>query len=120
MLTLPGSVRIYHLAVGPVDLRRGHDGLSAIVQGQCGVDLFEGHLFVFFGRRRDRCKILFWDRGGFVLYYKRLERGRFRAPRLSADGKAAELDATGLAMLLDGIDVAKVRRPDPWKPKMHE
>jgi len=66
VLTLPGSVRIY-LAVDPVDLRRGHDGLSAIVQGQWGVDLFEGHLFVFFGRRRDRCKILFWDRGGLWL-----------------------------------------------------
>jgi hypothetical protein len=69
VLTLPPSVRIY-LAVEPVDLRRGHDGLSAIVRGQWGEDLFAGHLFVFLGRRRDRCKILFWDRGGLVLYYK--------------------------------------------------
>ena len=115
MLTLPGSVRIY-LAVDPVDLRRGHDGLSAIVQGQWGVDLFEGHLFVFFGRRRDRCKILFWDRGGFVLYYKRLERGRFRAPEMSADGRAVEMDSTALAMMLDGIDVSRVRRPPLWSP----
>ncbi|MDQ3400840.1 MAG: transposase, partial [Chloroflexota bacterium] len=56
--------------------------------------------------------------GGFVLYYKRLERGRFRAPTLSADGRTAELDATGLAMLLAGIDVARVRRPEPWKPSL--
>jgi transposase len=115
LLTLPSSVRIY-LAVDPVDLRRGHDGLSAIVQGQWAMDLFEGHLFMFFGRRRDRCKILFWDRGGLVLYYKRLERGRFRMPRITGDGRAVELDATQLAMLLDGIDVRTVQRPAHWQP----
>ena len=115
VLTLPGSVRIY-LAVDPVDLRRGHDGLSAIVQGQWGADLFEGHLFVFFGRRRDRCKILFWDRGGLVLYYKRLEQGRFRMPKLAADGRSVQIDATELAMILDGIDVRTVRRPEHWRP----
>ena len=93
MLTLPPSVRIY-LAVEPVDLRRGHDGLSAIVRGQWGEDLFAGHLWVFLGRRRDRCKILFWDRGGLVLYYKRLEWGRFRTPRVTSDGRAVEMDAT--------------------------
>jgi len=68
VLTLPTSVRIY-LATEPVDLRRGHDGLAAIVQGQWRLDVFGGHLYVFLGRRRDRCKILFFDRGGLVLYY---------------------------------------------------
>ncbi len=116
MLTLPPSVRIY-LAVEPIDLRRGHDGLSAIVRGQWRMDLFGGHLFVFLGRRRDRCKILFWDRGGLVLYYKRLEKGRFRMPRVTTDGLAVEMDATELAMLLDGIDVRYVRRPEPWRPR---
>lgn len=117
MLMLPASVRVY-LTSEPVDLRRGHDGLAALVRAQWGEALFEGHLFVFVGRRRDRCKILFWDRGGSVLYYKRLERGRFRVPPVSADGRAVEMDGTGLAMLLDGIDVKRVRRPDPWKPKL--
>ena len=115
MLTLPPSVRIY-MAVEPVDLRRGHDGLAAIVRTQWGLDDYAGHLFVFLGRRRDRCKVLFFDRGGFVLYYKRLERGRFHAPQLSADGRRVEMDAAALAMLLDGIDVAHVRRPTPWRP----
>jgi transposase len=101
---------------------RGHDGLSGLVRNQCvgfgsrtrtwGMDLFAGHLFVFLGRRRDRCKILFWDRGGLVLYYERLEKGRFLAPRVSGDGCAVEMDATELTMLLDGIDVVSVRR-DP-------
>ncbi|MET0259533.1 MAG: IS66 family insertion sequence element accessory protein TnpB [Gaiellaceae bacterium] len=118
MLALPSSVRV-HLAVGAVDLRNGHDGLAAIVRRQWDEErLFGGHLFVFLGRRLDRCKILFWDRGGFVVYYKRLERGRFRAPQLSADGATAEIDATALAMLLDGIDVARVRRPEAWEPRL--
>ena len=81
------------------------------------MDLFAGHLFVFLGRRRDRCKILFWDRGGLVLYYKRLEKGQFRMPRVTADGRAVEMDATELAMLLDGIDVRYVRRAEHWQPK---
>jgi len=117
VLSLPPSVRIY-LAVEAVDLRRGHDGLSGIVRGQWGMDLFAGHLFVFLGRRGDRCKILFWDRGGLVLYYKRLERGRFRAPRVTSDGRAIEMDATALVMLLDGIDVGRVRRAVHWQPPM--
>jgi transposase len=115
VLTLPPSVRIY-LAVGPVDLRRGHDVSSGIVRNQWGLDLFAGHLFVFLGRRRDRCKILFWDRGGLVLYYKRLEKGRFQAPRVVGDGSAIEMDATELTMLLDGIDVRRVRRAVHWRP----
>jgi transposase len=116
VLTLPPSVRIY-LCTERVDLRRGHDGLCGVVRGQWKLDVFGGHLFVFLGRRMDRCKILFWDRGGFVLYYKRLERGRFRMPRISADDRYAEMDATELAMLLDGIDIATVYRPEPWRAR---
>jgi transposase len=115
MLTLPPSVRIY-LATGKVDLRRGHDGLGAIVRNQWKLDVYGGHLFVFVGRRGDRCKILFWDHGGFVLYYKRLERGRFRVPSVPADGISVTIDATELAMLLDGIDVVSVKRPKRWEP----
>ncbi|MGZ6674025.1 MAG: IS66 family insertion sequence element accessory protein TnpB [Solirubrobacteraceae bacterium] len=115
MLMLPPSVRIY-LTTEAVDLRRGHDGLAALVLRQWGDALYEGHLFVFVGRRLDRCKILFFDRGGLVLYYKRLERGRFRLPERSRDGAAIEMDATGLAMLLDGIDIRRVHRPEPWRP----
>ena len=119
MLTLPPSVRIY-LAVGKVDMRCGHDGLAAIVRGQWRLDLFAGHLFVFVGRRGDRCKILFWDRGGFVLYYKRLERGRFRLPAIKAEAASVVIDATELAMLLDGIDLVAVKRPRRWEPPSSE
>ncbi len=115
MITLPASVRV-HLAAEPVDLRRGHDGLVAIVRSEWRLDPFQGHLFVFFGRRLDRVKILAWDRNGFVLYYKRLSQGRFRMPKVPADATRVELDATTLAMLLDGIDTRYVRRPAAWAP----
>jgi transposase len=114
MLTLPSSVRIY-LAAGPVDLRKSIDGLGAIVTER-GHDLYSGHLFVFTSRRGDRIKILVWDRGGFVLYYKRLERGRFRLPAIRVGQAEVELDATQLAMLLDGIDVKCVVPPRRWTP----
>ena len=115
MLTLPASVRV-HLAATPVDLRRGHDGLVAIVRNAWRLNPFEGHLFVFLGRRLDRVKILVWDRNGFVLYYKRLSQGRFRMPRVPAGAERIEMDATTLAMLLDGIDVKYVTRPSAWAP----
>lgn len=115
MLTLPSSVRVY-LSAEPVDLRRGHDGLIAIVRNTWKLDPFEGHLFVFLGRRLDRVKILVWDRNGFVLYYKRLSQGRFRMPSIPAGATRVQMDATTLAMLLDGIDVKGVRRPSAWTP----
>jgi transposase len=118
VLTLPTSVRIF-LATEPVDLRKSIDGLGALVRAR-GHDLFSGHLYVFGSRRGDRLKILTWDRGGFVLYYKRLERGRFRRPEVPPDAVEVPLDATQLAMLLDGIDVARVRRPRGWTPPGHE
>lgn len=115
MLTLPASVRVY-LAAEPVDLRRGHDGLVALVRNVWQLNPFDGHLFVFLGRRLDRVKILVWDRNGFVLYYKRLSQGRFRLPRIAAGSQRVEMDATTLAMLLDGIDVKLVARPTRWTP----
>src|SRR5262249_7065180 len=115
VMLLPPSVRIY-LAVDPVDMRCGHDGLAAIVRTQWKVDLYSGHLFVFSGKRGDRLKILFFDRGGFVVYYKRLERGRFRLPRVRPGSTSVELDAAELSMLLSGIDVDRVQRPQLWRP----
>jgi len=114
MLSLGPAVRVY-LASEPVDMRRGHDGLYAIVKGW-DLDPFSGDLYAFIGKRRDRVKILVWHRGGFVLVYKRLERGRFRIPRVGPGRRTATLDGTELAMLLDGIDVERVRRPVLWEP----
>ena len=115
MLALPQAVKIY-LADAPTDMRKGFDGLARLVEEQ-GLDLYSGHLFVFVSRRRDRVKVLTWDRGGLVLYYKRLERGRFRRPGRSANGKYLMLDSGQLAMLLDGVDLKAVRRARAWRPK---
>ncbi|HEX8701679.1 MAG TPA: IS66 family insertion sequence element accessory protein TnpB [Myxococcaceae bacterium] len=115
MLTLPSAVRIV-LATEPVDMRKSIDGLMAVVRSSFGEDVYSGHLFVFVSRRGDRVKILTFSRGGFILYYKRLEQGRFRLPQVQADASSVRLDATQLAMLLDGIDVAEVKRPAAWEP----
>lgn len=117
MLSLPKSVRIY-VASTAFDMRMGHDGLFAVVREQWKKDPFTGHLFVFFGRAHNRVKILFWDRGGFVIFYKRLERGCFKWPRPKDDVAHVEIDGTDLAMLLDGIDLSRVKRPPAWQPSI--
>ena len=114
MLALSASARVY-LASEPVDMRRGHDGLFEIVRAW-KLDAFNGDLFAFVGKRRDRVKILVWHRGGFVLLYKRLEKGRFRIPSVKPGADRAVLDATELTMLLDGIDLSRVKRPTLWTP----
>lgn len=116
MLSLSPTVRVY-LALAPVDLRRGHDGLCALVRAQYDLDPHNGHLFAFVGRRGDRVKVLYWERGGFVVWYKRLERGRFRLPRVADDATSVTLDGASLAMLVDGVDLRTVRRIDTWEPK---
>ena len=97
-------------------MRKSIDGLLAIVQQELQEDAYSGHLFVFLSRRADRVKILAWDKGGFVLLYKRLERGQFKLPHIGQDTMAVEIDSTQLAMLLDGIEFGRVRRPEHWKP----
>jgi transposase len=114
MLGLPPSVRIY-FATELVDMRNGIDGLRAVVEAALKKDAYQGHLFVFVGKAKDKVKILFWDRNGFVLYLKRLERGRFQLPAVDARTKHVAMEATQLAMLLDGIDL-NARRLARWTP----
>jgi transposase len=107
MLSLPPTVRIF-LCREPTDMRRGFDGLAGLVEQFLKQDPLSGHLFVFHNRRSDRIKILYWDRDGFALWYKRLEKGTFRFP--VGDGVAAEVRSADLAMILAGIDLASARR----------
>ncbi len=116
VLSLPASVKVF-LYTEPADMRRGFDGLAAIVEQELKQDPFCGQLYVFFNRRRDRTKILFWDRDGYALFYKRLERGTFDAFRPSRsnpqddDGvPSVQVSYQDLAMLLDGVDLSTVRR----------
>jgi transposase len=117
MLTLPPSVRVF-VCLTPADLRRSLDGLAALTREILEEDPLSGHLFVFFNRRRDRTKILFWDRSGLCLYYKRLERGLFRPSALaSTDRQHVEIEAADLLLLLEGIDLANAKRRPRWVPR---
>lgn len=104
MLSLHSRQRIF-AALEPVDFRKGFDGLVGIVRASFAQDPFSGSLFCFFNRRRDRVKLLVWDRNGFWLLYKRLERGTFE--RIDARGSTVELDRAHMSMLLEGIDTKK-------------
>jgi transposase len=110
MLTLPPSVRIF-VCLTPADMRRSLDGLAAMTRETLREDPLSGHLYVFFNRRRDRTKILFWDRSGLCLYYKRLERGVFRLSSLEdSKSRRAEIEAAELSLILEGIDLSRARR----------
>jgi len=116
MIGLPSSVRIY-LATSPIDMRAGPDGLSSLVKGALQADAFSGHLFVFMSKRSDRIKLLWWDHGGFVVYYKRLERGRFRVPAMTPDARSVSMTPAELGSMLEGIDLSKARRTRLWQPR---
>jgi transposase len=103
------AARIW-LASESTDMRCGFDRLAERVRAVIGEDPLSGHLFVFRSRRGDRLKILHWDRDGFVLWYKRLEAGVFKLPRPREGARGVELRASELAMILDGIDVSKLKR----------
>jgi transposase len=103
------STRIW-LATAPADMRCGFDRLAELAQAVTDQNPMDGHLFLFRGRSGDRLKILYWDRDGYALWYKRLEEGVFKLPRIDGDATSVELRASELAMLLDGIDLRSVRR----------
>ena len=107
MLRLPASVRIF-LCLAPVDMRRSFDGLASVAEQVVRQDPLSGHLFVFRGRRGDRVKVLYWDRDGYALWYKRLEAGMFRFPADAAEAK--EVSTADLGLILEGIDLHSAQR----------
>jgi transposase len=111
------SARIW-MASEATDMRCGFDRLAERVKAVIGKDPQSGHLFVFRSRRGDRMKILVWDRDGFVLWYKRLEAGVFKLPRVEPGERSVELRASELAMVLDGIDVSKLKRVPRYQRAM--
>ena len=102
---IPARTQIF-VALEAVDMRRSFDGLAAVARDALGGDPQSGALFLFFGRARDRLKLLWWDRTGFCLLYKRLERGGFRIPGpLHAGDRSVTITAAELARILEGIDL---------------
>ena len=109
MLTWPPTVRIF-VSTQPTDMRRSFDGLAMMTRENMGQDPPSGHLFVFFNRRGDRVKIMFWDRSGYCIWYKRLEQGVFRLPQSIVNTPNPEVEVTDLSLILEGIDLSSARR----------
>jgi transposase len=110
MLSLPATVRIY-LCTQATDMRKGFDSLASTVREHFGCDPASGHLFVFTSKGHDRIKLLWWDRDGYAIMYKRLEQGTFKFPRaLSTEITALEIDARDMMALLAGFEPVKIKR----------
>jgi transposase len=110
MISLPHSVRVF-LHAPATDLRKGFDALSGLVTAAFAQDPTSGNLFLFVNRRRDRLKILYWDRDGLAIWYKRLESpGTFQLPAVPHDAVSIEMTATQLSLILSGIDLRSARQ----------
>jgi transposase len=119
VIHLPASVRVY-LCATPCDMRRSFDGLYALVTSVLQLDAFAGHLFVFSNRRRDRVKILYWDRDGFAVWAKRLEEGTYAMPFNDAGEAKREITAQELGALLSGIDLSQAKRRKRYRRTIAE
>ncbi len=108
------ATRIW-LCTGPTDMRRGFDRLAEQSRQVTRQDPQSGHVFVFRSRGGDRLKVLYWDKDGYCLWYKRLEEGTFKLPKVKAEQAALELRASELAMILDGIDLGSVKRAKRYR-----
>ena len=107
MFGISATIRVF-VAVSPADLRNGYDGLARLAREVINQDPLSGHLFVFSNRKRDRVKILYWDRDGYVVWMKRLEKGTFRWPKLGE--KQVEWNGVELTTVLGGIDLKQTKR----------
>ncbi len=117
-MLIPSSVRLF-VATEPTDMRKGHLSLAAMVRSVVDQDPLSGHVFIFYNRRRNRLKALWWDRTGYALLYKRLERGCFAIPTESRTSGSIEIDSADLHLLLEGID-ADVARRRRWYRSPHK
>lgn len=116
---MPQGVQVF-VALSPVDLRCSFERLSGIAREQVGYDARGGALFVFYGRRRDALKVLFFDGTGMCIFYKRLDRGTFRLPESPVEGaRHVEVDDATLEALLDGVQLDAARPQGRRRPRMH-
>ena len=123
MLTIPTSLRVFAHRFA-TDMRKSFSGLVGIIESELGQQVESGHLFLFFNRRRDRVKILFFTGDGLTIFYRLLERGTFETPRgwrdqppkdTSSGSRGIEVRMSDLALILEGIDLASVKRRKRWR-----
>jgi transposase len=117
MLMATSSLRVFAHR-GPTDMRKSFSGLVGLVELELGQQVESGHLFLFFNRRRDRVKVLYFVGDGLVIFYKRLERGTFESPAALAEGqdpnRGVELRMSDLTLILEGIELSSVKRRKRW------
>ena len=109
MLSIAADTRIF-VAAGHTDMRKGFDGLCALITSVLQKDPLSGQLFLFINRRRDKMKILYWDGDGLAIWYRRLEQGTFQFPKIQEGQTSVEIRCDELTMLLRGIDYSNVKR----------
>ena len=104
------SAQNYYLYREPTDMRKSFNGLSGVVRSELGRNPLEGDVFIFINRRRDKIKLLVWDRSGFVILYKNLEQGTFELPQFKSEAKSHSLKWEELVLILEGVELKSVRR----------
>ena len=109
MFSLTSSFR-YYLYREPTDMRKSFDGLSGIVQSQLERNPTSGEVFIFINRRKNKVKLLRWEQGGFILYYKRLETGTFELPLFAGDAISCQMSWPGLMLMIEGISIEKSKQ----------
>ena len=109
MFSLTSSF-LYYLYREPTDMRKSFDGLSGIVQGQLDRNPTSGEVFIFVNRRKNKVKLLRWEQGGFILYYKRLETGTFELPMFTGDAVSCQMSWSGLMLMIEGISIEKSKQ----------
>ena len=115
-MMMPASVKVF-VCTQPTDMRCSFNKLSMLAEHVMGQDPLTGHLFVFFNKGGDKCKILWWDRTGYAIWYKRLEEGTFERLPHPDQTTALEIDMAKLTWILEGIDLFKTRRRKRYERK---
>ncbi len=106
----------FHLYSQPTDMRKSFDGLGGLVQNTLGSDPGNGDVFIFINKRRDKIKLLHWQGAGFILYYKRLEKGTFELPHYDSAAGSISLDYARLVMIIDGLSIENIQKRKRYQP----
>jgi transposase len=109
MFSLSSTLQ-YFFYYAPTDMRKGFDGLCGLVYVELGRRPVSGEVFVFVNRKRDKIKLLHWEHGGFVLYYKRLEKGTFEVPKVNSLSKTCRISWSSLLLIIEGISIEKTKK----------
>ena len=110
------SENTFHLYSDPTDMRKSFDGLSGLVHNNLGYNPISGEVFIFINKSRDKVKLLHWQGSGYLLYYKRLEKGTFELPRYDASVGSITLSYAQMVMIMDGLSIKNLQKRKRYIP----